>query len=210
MPIYKSYSPNSSTIVKVWKISESYKELISSISLTKLTLKKLENKNCENKKCELLSIRYLLKEFGYSDKDLYYNESGKPLLIDGKNISISHSTLFSVIIVSDLSVSVDIEKIRDKILNISDKFIDYEYTYLSDLKSEKMRLTYIWCIKECIYKIAPSKLPYIFKDKCMVLPFSVKDSLVVSWLKFYDLINSYNSYLHNFEEYNLVYLIKEK
>jgi len=210
MPIYKSYSPNSSTIVKVWKISESYKELISSISLTKLTLKKLENKNCENKKCELLSIRYLLKEFGYSDKDLYYNECGKPLLIDGKNISISHSTLFSVIIVSDLSVSVDIEKIRDKILNISDKFIDYEYTYLSDLKSEKMRLTYIWCIKECIYKIAPSKLPYIFKDKCMVLPFSVKDSLVVSWLKFNDLINSYNSYLHNFEEYNLVYLIKEK
>ena len=210
MPLYKSYSPNISTTVKVWKISESYKELISSIFLSKLSLKKLENIKSENKKCELLSVRYLLLEFGYSDKDLYYNESGKPLLIDGKNISISHSTLFSVIIVSDLNISVDIEKVSDKILNVSDKFIDYEYTYLSDLNPEKMRLTYIWCIKECIYKISPSKLPYIFKDKCIVLPFSVNDSLVISWLKFNDLINSYNSYLHNFEGYNLVYLTKEK
>jgi len=210
MPFYKSYSPNVSTTVKVWKISESYKELISSIFLNKLSLNKLENIKSENKKRELLSVRHLLLEFGYSDKDLYYNESGKPLLIDGKNISISHSTLFSVIIVSDLNVSVDIEKVSDKILRVSDKFIDYEYTYLSVINCEKMRLTYIWCIKECLYKISSSKLSYIFKDKCIVLPFSINDSLVVSWLKFNDLTNSYNSYLHNFEGYNLVYLTKEK
>ena len=69
MPIYKSYSPNSSTIIKVWKIQESYNELISSISLSKLTLEKLKNTNSEIKRCEILSVRHLIIALGYSDND---------------------------------------------------------------------------------------------------------------------------------------------
>ena len=209
MPIYKSYSPNSSTIIKVWKIQESYKELISSISLSKLTLEKLKNTNSESKRCEILSIRHLIIALGYSDNDLYYNKLGKPILKGIKNISITHSKLFSAVIISDFKVSIDIENIRDKIINISEKFIGYEYSYLADLNFEKERLTFIWSIKECIYKISEQKLPYIFKDKCMVLPFSKTDDSVVSWLNFNGLITCFNSYLYSFDGYNLVYLINE-
>jgi 4'-phosphopantetheinyl transferase len=209
MPIYKSYSPNSSTIIKVWKIQESYNELISSISLSKLTLEKLKNTNSEIKRCEILSVRHLIIALGYSDNDLYYNKLGKPVLKGIKNISITHSKLFSAVIISDFKVSIDVENIRDKIINISEKFIDYEYSYLADLNFEKERLTFIWSIKECIYKISEQKLPYIFKEKCIVLPFSKNDDSVVSWLNFKGLITCFNSYLYSFEGYNLVYLINE-
>ena len=117
MPIYKSYSPNSSTIIKVWKIKESYNELISSISLSKLTLEKLKNTNSESKRCEILSVRHLIIALGYSDNDLYYNKLGKPILKGIKNISITHSKLFSAVIISDFKVSIDVENIRDKIIN---------------------------------------------------------------------------------------------
>ena len=209
MPIYNSYSPNSSTIIKVWKIQESYNELFSSISLSKLTLEKLKQTKSESKRCEILSVRHLLIASGYSDNDLYYNELGKPILKGNKNISITHSKLFSAVIISDFKVSIDIENIKDKIINITDKFIGYEYSYLNNLNYEKERLTFIWSIKECIYKISEQKLPYIFKDKCIVLPFSMNDDSVVSWLNFNGLITCFNSYLYSFEGYNLVYLINE-
>ena len=48
-----------------------------------------------------LSVRHLLKEVGYSDADLIYDEFGKPHLKDGKHISITHSFTFSAIIISD-------------------------------------------------------------------------------------------------------------
>jgi 4'-phosphopantetheinyl transferase EntD len=210
MPIYKSYIPNSFTRVKVWKISESYQELLSSIDLSKNTIEKLNKVQSDVGKREILSIRHLLNEFGFSDNDLYYDENGKPMLSNKQNISISHSKLFSSIIISDFNVSIDIEKVRDKIAKVSDKFIDYEYSFLGNLNNEVERLTLIWCIKECIYKISNEKLPFIFKNNCIVTPFNLQDSSVISWLKFNRIILSFKSYLHSFEGYKLVYLIQNK
>jgi len=210
MPIYKSYIPNSFTRVKVWKISESYQELLSSIDLSKNTIEKLNKVQSDVGKREILSIRHLLNEFGFSDNDLYYDENGKPMLSNKQNISISHSKLFSSIIISDFNVSIDVEKVRNKIAKVSDKFIDYEYSFLGNLNNEVERLTLIWCIKECIYKISNEKLPFIFKNNCIVTPFNLQDSSVISWLKFNRIILSFKSYLHSFEGYKLVYLIQNK
>ena len=44
MPIYKSYNPNSSTCIKVWKISESFNELFSSVDVNRPYKKLLANK----------------------------------------------------------------------------------------------------------------------------------------------------------------------
>lgn len=210
MPIYKSYSPNSSTCIKVWKISESFNELFSSIDISKNTIEKLDKVQSDARKCEILSVRHLLKEFGFSDNDLFYNENGKPMLSNKKYISISHSKLFSSIIISDFNISIDIEKVSDKIAKVSSKFIDYEYSFLGDLNNELERLTLIWCVKECIYKISNEKLPFIFKSNCIVTPFNLQDSSVISWLKFNGTILSFKSYLHSFEDYKLVYLIENK
>ena len=184
--------------------------MFSSIDLSKNTIEKLDKANSDIKKSEILSVRHLLKEFGFSDNDLYYNENGKPMLSNKQNISISHSKLFSSIIISDFNISIDIEKVSDKIAKVSSKFIDYEYSFLGDLNNELERLTLIWCVKECIYKISNEKLPFIFKSNCIVTPFNLQDSSVISWLKFNGTILSFKSYLHSFEDYKLVYLIQNK
>ena len=36
-----------------------------------------------------LSVRHLLRDFGYTDQDLFYDGNGKPHLKDGKYISIT-------------------------------------------------------------------------------------------------------------------------
>ncbi|WP_321539515.1 4'-phosphopantetheinyl transferase family protein [Flavobacterium piscinae] len=60
-----------------------------------------------------MAVRMLLQYNGYTDFDLYYDEFGKPHLKDGVNISISHSFDFSVIILSDKNVGIDLELRRD-------------------------------------------------------------------------------------------------
>ena len=70
-----------------------------------------------------MSIRHLMAEAGYVDHDLFYDELGKPHLKNGSNISITHSFNFTAIILSDRKVGIDIEKRRDKILKIANKFI---------------------------------------------------------------------------------------
>ena len=58
----------------------------------------------------------------------------KPNLKDGKNISISHSFDYSVIIVSDKIIGIDIEKQRDKIKRISSRFIGREKVVFKSLE----------------------------------------------------------------------------
>ena len=209
MPIYKTYTPNSTTIVKFWKISESFEDLLSSIYLNENSLDKLKKIKYESKKSQLLSIRHLLESVGYNDDDLFYNKQGKPLLKDKKNISISHSHAFSSIIISDKMVSVDIEPMSNKILNIVEKFVDFELSYLNDLNHEISRLTYIWNVKECIYKVIDG-LPYMFKDKCIVIPFSKHDTNTKTWVRFNNKLFCFKSYLFSFENHNFAYIIEEE
>ena len=101
MPLYKTISPNSQTIVKVWKILESYNDLLKPLTLKPESLKRVLGMKSELHQRGFLSVRHLLREFGYTDYDLFYDENGKPHLKDGKHISITHSFMFSAVVVSD-------------------------------------------------------------------------------------------------------------
>ena len=91
MPLYKSINVNSQTTVKVWKIEESYNDLIQSLNLKPQSLERVLGMKSELHQRGFLSVRHLLREFGYTDQDLYYDDRGKPHLKDGKHSSITHS-----------------------------------------------------------------------------------------------------------------------
>jgi len=174
MPIYKTIKPNATTKVYVWKIEESFEYLFANIALNDKSNIRLRGMKSELHQRGFLSVRHLLKEAGYTDFDLYYNTYGKPLLKDGKHISISHSYYFSAIIISNTDVGIDIEKIRDKILRIGDRFVN---TKIDSLSTEDMvkQLTIIWGAKEAMYKTYPygglsfhnhiAMDPFLFADK---------------------------------------------
>ena len=129
-----------------------------------------------------LSVRMLLAEFGYVDEDLVYDAFGKPHLKDGKHISITHSYIFSAVVVSSREVGVDIEKQREKIIKIAPKFIGYETTYLSENDPTLIqKLTWIWCIKESLYKLYATP-GMVFKKHFLVLPFGTASNSTSAWI----------------------------
>ena len=182
MPLYKSLDVNSQTHVKIWHISEPLDALKASLNLTKESLERVNAMKSELHQRGFLCVRKLLNSFGYTDQDLFYDNSGKPHLKDGHFISITHSYNYAAVVVSSCPVGVDIEKQRHKILNIASRFIDYESHYLNE-NSDKyiQKLTWIWCIKESLYKLY-SKSGISFKKNFLVLPFGSEKNTTKVWI----------------------------
>ena len=207
MPLYKTIVPNSQTTVKIWKINESYDDLIKDITLKPASLERVLGMKSELHQRGFLSVRHLLAEFGYEDADLFYDENGKPHLKDGKNISITHSFNFSAVIVSDLIIGIDIEKQRNKISIIAHKFIDYEFDYLNESESYYInKLTIIWCVKESLYKLFCTP-GLSFKQHCLVIPFAMEDDDTIAWIDYEEKKYRYNINFLEFEGFTCAYAI---
>ena len=182
MPLYKSLVLNSQTIVKIWKITESKDFFSTELMLKPESLERVNGMKSELHQRGFLSVRMLLAEFGYADEDLVYDALGKPHLKDGKYISITHSYTFSAVVVSSREVGVDIEKQREKIIKIASKFIGYETTYLLENDSNLIqKLTWIWCIKESLYKLYATP-GMVFKKHFLVLPFGTESNNTSAWI----------------------------
>lgn len=206
MPLYKTIFPNSQTTVKIWQITESYEELMAPIVLREECMKRVISMKSELHQRGFLSVRHLLAEFGYTDADLYYDDHGKPHLLDGKFISITHSFTFSGVIVSDHKVGIDIEKQREKIAVIAHKFVDYEREYLVPSADDYInKLTVIWCIKESLYKLFATP-GMLFREHFLVIPFMLQDQSTVAWIDYNDKKYRYDSYFFEFEGFACAYV----
>jgi 4'-phosphopantetheinyl transferase len=207
MPLYKTITPNSQTTVKIWKITESFDDLIQAISLKPVSLERVLDMKSELHQRGFLSVRHLLAEFGYEDADLFYDENGKPHLKDGKYISITHSFNFSGVIVSNTMIGIDIEKQRDKITIIAHKFIDYEFEYLDENSTDYVRkLTAIWCVKESLYKLFATP-GLSFKKHCLVIPFSSDHDETMAWIDYEGKKCRFNINFLEFEGFTCAYAI---
>lgn len=209
MPLYKTISVNSQTTVKIWRIEESYNDLIKTIVLKPDSKLRVEGMKSQLHQCGFLSVRHLLAEFDYSDLDLFYDHNGKPHLKDGKHISITHSFVFSAIIISDQAVGIDIEKQREKIAKIAKKFVDYEYQYLKEMDAKYIKkLTVIWGIKESLYKLFATP-GMLFKAHFLVIPFMLEDKKTKAWIDYKGLKNGFNAQFLEFEGYTCAYTLAE-
>lgn len=207
MPLYKSISVNSQTTVKIWKIEESYDDLMQPLDLKPESLERVSNMKSELHQRGFLSVRHLLRAFGYSDQDLFYDGNGKPHLKDGKYISITHSFTFSGVIVSDNPVGIDIEMQRDKIAKIAKKFVDYEFDYLETGTEDYVRkLTIIWGIKESLYKLFATP-GMLFKEHFLVIPFNIEDLETVAWIDYNSKKYRYNTAFLEFEGFTCAYVV---
>ena len=207
MPLYKSISVNSQTTVKIWKIEESYSDLLQPLDLKPQSLERVLGMKSELHQRGFLSVRHLLHEFGYTDQDLFYDDNGKPHLKDGKHISITHSFTFSGVIVSDKEVGIDIEMQRDKIAVIAHKFVDYEFNYLDKSADDYInKLTVIWGIKESLYKLFATP-GMLFKEHFLVIPFTFDDGETIAWIDYKDRKYRYNTAFLEFEGFTCAYVV---
>jgi len=187
MALNKTITVNATTKVLIWKITESFEELSAGIVLTDANQARLDSMKSELHQKGFLSIRHLLKEVGYVDADVFYDEYGKPHLKNGKFISITHSFNYTAIIVSDdLQVGIDIEKQRDKILKIAHKFTPFEeYKTIANHDALIRKLTIVWGAKESLYKIYGKK-KLRFLEHIYVEDFSFNDDKTTGEIRFED------------------------
>ena len=156
MPLYKTIHISPEVVLHVWKITESEDELRQGITLAPERQQRVSGMKSELHRRGFLSIRHLLALEGYQDRDLDYDDFGKPHLSDGNYISITHSFQFTGIIVGKgQKVGIDIEKQREKIIRIAYKFTTLDI-YDKSGTTEKLvqKLTLIWGAKESIFKIS--------------------------------------------------------
>jgi 4'-phosphopantetheinyl transferase len=209
MPLFKtiklSRSLGTTTQILVWKVTESYAELLEQVVLNDSNQVRLNGMKSEMHQRAFLSVRKLLQETGHTDLDLYYDEFGKPHLHGEKHISITHSHNFSAIIISEETVGIDIELQRDKIIRIADKFCDSEFQFLDmDSKDYIRKLTVIWGAKEAIFKIRNEK-GISFKDHIKVNTFELEVKQTIAELHFNSLVKDFKVHFEEIEEFTLVY-----
>lgn len=208
MPLYKTIKPNKNTTVLVWKIEESFQELLKGISLKEESKERLFSMKSELHKRGFLSVRHLLKELDLTDYDLFYNENGKPHLTNGKNISITHSFIFSAIIISDAVVGIDIEKNREKIKIIQHKFVNFEKGFIHKDDDYIQQLTVIWGAKESLYKIYPYG-GLTFKNDIDIHSFQIKNKKTTGIIKVKNWHYSYDIRFEQIENFTLVYALEK-
>jgi phosphopantetheinyl transferase len=206
MALYKRITVNTNTKVLIWKIEESIEELFSGISLKAASNDRLQSMRSEIHQKGFLSIRHLLKEAGYSDTDLYYDEYGKPHLHDGNYISITHSFTFTAVIISkDGPVGIDIEKQRDKIVKIAHKFTPFEeYKTIANHEALVSKLTIVWGGKESLYKIYGKK-KLLFLHHIYIEDFKFADTKTTGQIRFEGKVSDHAIHFLEFEGFTCVY-----
>ena len=207
MPLYKTINFSPTTQILVWEITESLEELLGKVVLKEKTQLRLNKMKSVMHQRAFLSVRMLLKEAGYTDFELHYDEFGKPYFLDDKHVSITHSHHFSAIIISDETVGIDIEMQREKIIRIADKFVNE--TELHRLKSFDLqdyikKLTIKWGAKEAIFKIRNEK-GISFKDHIQVNPFEIDDQKTTAILEIENIKQQFSVHFEEFGGFALVY-----
>jgi 4'-phosphopantetheinyl transferase len=210
MPLFKTINVSPTTQILVWKVTESFDELLGKVVLKEKTQLRLNGMKSEIHQRAFLSVRMLIQELGINDYELHYDEFGKPYFSDYRHISITHSHNFAAIIISEETVGIDMELQREKIIRIADKFVDSEFHYLNSEPIEEYikKLTVIWGVKEAIFKIRNEK-GISFKDHIQVEPFSLIESQTQACLLFDDLEKKFQVHYLEIENFTLVYAFEK-
>ncbi len=210
MPLHHIIQHSATTQIYIWKITESEQQLLSEVELNERNQQRLQNMKSEMHRRGFLSVRKLLQHIGYTDFDLYYDQTGKPHLHDGCHISISHSHEFSAIVLSDENIGIDLEMQREKIRIIADKFTaPLEESYLDRQAEDYIsKLTVIWGTKEAIFKVR-NEIGISFKDHISLLPFEVVEGKATAILTFNGIQTHFPVFFEAIENFTLVYVTEK-
>ncbi|APG60979.1 4'-phosphopantetheinyl transferase family protein [Christiangramia salexigens] len=205
MPLFKTITVDERTKVFIWKVEESFDELSEGIYLTPHCRRRVDGMKSEIHRRGFMSIRHLMAEAGYVDEDLYYDDLGKPHLVDEKYISITHSFNFTAIIVSDDHVGIDVEKQREKILKIANKFTPLdEYHTLANEEALIRKLTIVWGAKESVYKLL-AEPGLAFLQHINVTDFDFDDKKTTAHVRYKDIDSWFDIDFLEFENFTCVY-----
>jgi 4'-phosphopantetheinyl transferase EntD len=176
MGLIKKQELETDCLLGIWEIREDYNTLLSHLNLDKEDLNALESFRNQERKLEFLSVRSLLKDMTTPLAKIIYNGSRKPYLRDNSfNISITHSNLFTSIILSrGKRVGIDMEYMTGRIDKVAHKFIGKDEFITDEKEYQRYHLYIHWCAKEALYKLC-NKPRLIFREDLIISPFQIDE-----------------------------------
>ena len=182
MPLLNIYT---SPLMGIWKINESWQELLNSLANKEVYLPDLHKIQSDKRKQEWLTVRLLLQHLSGKDALIRYHKNGAPFLPDSKyHISISHTRGFAALLLTgETNPGIDIEYHSERAWRLHKKYMnESEATFirsLSDRKSTENPLTVsvtetatiYWCAKETAYK-ALGETEVDFAEHFCIEPFN--------------------------------------
>jgi len=156
MPFFREIIPDSGIRTGIWRITETAEELLAMVHLNDQELNILGKFSHEMRKKQWLACRALLKHLlDPLDTNLTYDLNGKPHLNTGSHqVSISHAGEFAAVVCSEnRAVGVDIEKIKDRIERVKDRFLQEKELKSVAVENRIEQLYIFWGGKEALYKL---------------------------------------------------------
>ena len=139
----------------IWKITESWEELLLQLAHRDVYLPVLNSYQSERRKAEWLAVRVLLKVLTGRELTISYRESGAPFLADiPLYISISHTKGYATVLLSPQQpVGIDIEYRSERIHRIKSRFLNETDVELQGTKLSTDDLLVCWSAKETAFKM---------------------------------------------------------
>lgn len=153
MPLIKTEKVYPDVYVGLWQISETESDFYGEYPFLLKYRCSVDGLASASRKLEFLAVRALLPHIDILDADvsIAYEKSGKPLLSNGFNISISHTRGYAAVIISaKRRVAVDIEYVSERVGRIATRFLRADEKTVN-LQQQLM----CWCAKETAYKLFP-------------------------------------------------------
>ena len=164
-------APNS--LLGIWKTEESAEDFLSMLDEKCLLQEDVFSSKSPKRILEKLATRALLRDMVGRETRILHHPSGKPYLASKDNISISHTTGYVAVLLTDSpTCGIDIEHISEKVKRVKERFVS-EKEYI-DPKSELRHLLLHWSAKETVYKIVDNP-SIVLKDDAIVQPFLPSD-----------------------------------
>jgi 4'-phosphopantetheinyl transferase len=154
MPLYRTI-PAENAIIGIWEMNESVSDLEKIILLTENDRETWSRFSSERRKREFLTTRILLNGMLGFYPEIHYDQHRKPFLVNSdKNLSISHSGSFVVVILSEMPTGIDVEETTRNVDNIAGRFLNSnEIEWTSETHYPNVTRIFCWSIKESVYKM---------------------------------------------------------
>jgi len=162
-------------ILGIWKLSESSTELMSKFNFSEKENEEFRRNKAEKRKTEYLATRLLLQDLLNEKTEIQYYKTGKPFLENtNKNLSISHSSDFVVVLLSENKIGVDVENTERNMDKIALRFLhEKEFKHIQNLEYPKTATVLYWSAKEAIFKCT-NEQNILFNEQITILPFEIK------------------------------------
>ncbi|MCF6358859.1 MAG: 4'-phosphopantetheinyl transferase superfamily protein [Draconibacterium sp.] len=162
-------------VLGIWKLTETVPDLMSIFQFSEIEKEEFIKIKVDRRKIEYIATRLLLKELINIKPEINYLESGKPELTNiQRNITISHSSDFVVVLVSENKIGIDVENTQRNIKKIANRFLcKEELEYIQKTNDTQTATILYWSAKEAIFKCT-DKDGVIFDKQIYIHPFNIK------------------------------------